>query len=114
MKQKERPGQKPQPNKKVKQGKDKHQQKQVKTIFEFWQNHIATASMVSNATGVPQKNICRYKRDLEKAGQLFEISKTICAHTGYRAWYCTTNKAWAETLKQADKEYRQKGGLTSC
>jgi hypothetical protein len=106
---KERAAQIDSPVKKVKQAKDKHQLKQVKTIFEYWQNHIATASMVSNATGIPQKNICRYKRDLEKAGQLFEICKTICRHTGFRAWYCTTNKAWADTLKQVDKEHRQKG-----
>ncbi len=110
MKQKEKPEQKPQPDNKVKQAKDKPQTKQVKTIFEYWQNRIATASMVSHATGVPQKNICRYKRDLEKAGRLFEVRKTICAHTGFRAWYCTTNKQLADTLKQLHNEYLQKGG----
>ena len=34
---------------------------QIKTIFEYLQEHIATASMISNETGIPQKNICRYK-----------------------------------------------------
>lgn len=112
MIQKKEAAQKSHPDK-VKQAKDKPQQKQVQTIFEYWQNHICTASMVSHATGVPQKNICRYKRDLEKAGRLFEVRKTICAHTGFRAWYCTTNKAWAETLKGVHDEYLSKGGA-SC
>jgi len=47
--------------------------------------------MVSAATGIPQKNICRYKRDLEKAGLLFEVEKKLCRQTGFRAWYLTTN-----------------------
>lgn len=64
---------------------------QLKTIFEYLQEHIATASMVSAATGIPQKNICRYKRDLEKAGRLWEIEKKLCKKTGFKAWYLTTN-----------------------
>ena len=64
---------------------------QLKTIFQFLQEHIATASMVSVATGIPQKNICRFKRDMEKAGQLWEIKKTYCKETGFKAWYLTTN-----------------------
>ena len=47
--------------------------------------------MVSAATGIPQKNICRYKRDLEKAGRLWEIEKKLCKQTGFKAWYLTTN-----------------------
>jgi hypothetical protein len=95
---------------KVKQSKDNFITRQTVTIFEYWYNNIATASMASKATGIPQKNICRYKRDLEKAGLLFEIKKATCAHTGFRAWYITTNKQLAETLKRVDEAYRQKGG----
>ena len=73
------------------QGKTKHFVSQLKTIFQYLQEHIATASMVSAATGIPQKNICRYKRDLEKAGRLWEIEKKICKQTGFKAWYLTTN-----------------------
>ena len=65
---------------------------QEHTIFQYLQNHIATASMVAYATGVPQKSICRYKRDLEKRGLLFEVEKKICKISGFRAWYLTTNK----------------------
>ena len=73
------------------QGKDTYKRTQLKTIFEFLQNNIATASMVTEATGVPQKCITRYKRDLEKAGRLCEIEKKLCKKTGFKAWYLTTN-----------------------
>lgn len=73
------------------QGKDTNHKTQLKTIFHFLQKHIATASMITAETGIPQKNICRYKRDLEKAGRLWEIEKKLCKHTGFKAWYLTTN-----------------------
>ena len=62
--------------------------------------NVATASMVSNDTGIPQKNICRYKRDLEKAGRLWEIEKNLCRRTGYKAWYLTTNPDKASNNNQ--------------
>ena len=65
---------------------------QEKTIFHFLQHHTATASMVSKETGIPQKNICRYKRDLEQRNLLFEVEKKLCKVTGFRAMYLTTNK----------------------
>ncbi|MFV5699985.1 hypothetical protein ACM55H_16615 [Flavobacterium sp. ZT3R17] len=64
---------------------------QEKTIFLYLTNHIATASMVSKVTGVPQKNICRFKKDLEKRGLLYEVIKKRCKLTGFKAWYLTTN-----------------------
>lgn len=64
---------------------------QLKTIFEYLQNHTATASMTAEVTGIPQKSICRYKRDLEKRGLLFEVRKGFCEITKFRAWYLTTN-----------------------
>lgn len=64
---------------------------QLKTIFSYLQKHTATASMVSEATGIPQKSICRYKRDLEKRGLLCEVRKGICKLTKFRAWYLSTN-----------------------
>ena len=80
--------------------KDTNKRTQLKTIFEFLQNNIATASMVTDATGVPQKCITRYKRDLEKRGQLFEIEKKQCRKTGFKAWYLTTNPELFPTSKQ--------------
>jgi len=70
---------------------DKNLKAQIKIFFEYLQEHTATASMVSAATGIPQKNITRYKRDLEKAGRLWEVEKKHCKKTGFKAWYITTN-----------------------
>ena len=67
--------------------RDKHLQ--IKTILLYLRTRVATASMVSAATGIPQKNICRYKRDLEKAGHLAEVKKGICQLTKFRAYYLT-------------------------
>ena len=71
--------------------KDNTRYNQLKTIFEYLQKNVATASMVADATGIYQKNICRYKRDLEKAGQLWELTKMVCKKTGFKAWYLTTD-----------------------
>ena len=68
---------------------------QLQTIFQYLQEHIATASMVADATGIYQKNICRYKRDLEKTGGLWEIVKATCKKTGFSAWYLTTDETKA-------------------
>lgn len=68
---------------------------QLQTIFQYLFENIATASMVSAATDIPQKNICRYKRDLENSGRLWEVEKKLCKKTGFRAWYLTTNPAHA-------------------
>lgn len=73
------------------QSEDNSHTTQKQTIFQYLQKHIATASMVTDATGVPQKCICRYKRDLEKAGRLWETVKTYCKKTGCKAWYLTTD-----------------------
>ncbi|MGO3689346.1 MAG: hypothetical protein ACTJF0_02730 [Psychroflexus halocasei] len=72
---------------------------QRKTIFTYLKDHTATASMVADATGIPQKNICRYKRDLEKAGKLWETEKKLCKKTGFRAWYLTTKPEFFNNLK---------------
>lgn len=74
--------------------------KQLKTLFQYLQNHIATASMIAKATGIPQKNICRYKRDLEKAGLLWEVEKKKCKETGFRAWYITANSDFLPKSEQ--------------
>ena len=84
------------------QSKDNANLNQLKTIFQYLFENVATASMASDATGIYQKNICRYKRDLEKAGRLWEIEKKHCKKTGFKAWYLTTNpdKAPKHSLTQ--------------
>jgi hypothetical protein len=73
------------------QSKDKNYNTQIQTVFEYLQNNIATASMVTDATGVPQKNFTRFKRKLEKQGKLWETVEKPCKNTGCNAWYLTTN-----------------------
>jgi hypothetical protein len=64
---------------------------QLQTIFHYLQEHIATNSMISAATGIPKRNICKYKRNLEQAGKLWEVEKKTCEETGNKAWYLTTD-----------------------
>ena len=72
--------------------KGKRFSKQAKTIFNYLKSNTATNTMVSKATGIPQKNICRYKRDFELLGILQEVERKLCKITGHRASYLTTNK----------------------
>jgi hypothetical protein len=65
---------------------------QMAIYFNYLKTHIATNSMVTEATGIPQKNLTRYKRHFQKAGLLFEVYKGICKKTKHRATYLTTNK----------------------
>ncbi|WP_053969745.1 hypothetical protein [Mangrovimonas sp. ST2L15] len=84
------------------QCKGKDFKSQLKTIFQYLQEHIATASMISEATGIPQKNICRYKRDLESVGRLWEVEKKLCKKTGFKAWYLTTNPDYNPNSNQLE------------
>lgn len=59
--------------------------------FDYLKTTIATNSMVSDATGIAQKNLTRFKREFEDAGVLFEMYKAICKKTKHRATYLTTN-----------------------
>jgi hypothetical protein len=74
------------------QGKSNKIKNQKKTIFSYLQHNVATATMVYEATGVPQKCITRYKRDLELQGLLYEVEKKECKISGFKAWYLTTNQ----------------------
>ncbi len=65
---------------------------QLLIVFEYLKDHTATASMVSEATGIPQKCITWYKRHLEKSGKLWEVRKKRCQITGRQAWYLTTDQ----------------------
>ena len=75
------------------QGKNKSFKSQEKTIFHFLLKNTATNTMISYATGIAQKNICRAKRNLEKEGKLQEVDIGICKATGFKAYYLTTNTA---------------------
>lgn len=64
---------------------------QKKAFYNYLQKHVATASMVTKATGIPQKNITRFKREYEKAGMLWQVVEKPCKATGFKAWWITTN-----------------------
>src|ERR1700712_4195819 len=88
------------PNIEKLQSKVKNSVTQKQTIFFYLKENIATASMVTAATAVPQKCICRYKRELEKSGLLWELVKKECKTTGFKAWYLTTDKKKAPLKTQ--------------
>jgi len=65
--------------------------KQIKSIFHFLKRHTSTSSMAVSLTGVAQKRITRYKRDLEKDWLLAELWKVPYQETGFKAYCLTTN-----------------------
>jgi predicted transcriptional regulator of viral defense system len=72
---------------------------QRRIVFDFLKTHTATASMVEEATGVKQKNICRIKRYFEKRGLLYEVERRLCQLTGFRASYLSTNNELFQSKK---------------
>lgn len=81
---------------------------QKQTFFKYLQVNEATASMVTDATGIPQKCLTRYKRDFEKNNQLWELKRTYCKKTKCLAWYLTTDPSKAPTDPQLNL-FDQKG-----
>jgi len=73
---------------------------QKSLFYSYLLKNLATASMVSKATGIPQKNITRFKRQLEECNRLWEVEQKKCEETGFKAWYITTN----EKLKPYDNQ----------
>ena len=64
---------------------------ETQVFFDYLQSNVCTATMVSEATGIVQKNITRYKRDLEKMCLLYVIEEKPCPITGFPAQWITTN-----------------------
>jgi hypothetical protein len=60
-------------------------------FYDYLKTETATATMCALELGIPQKNICRYKRHLEKANKLWETKFDRCPVTGFEAWFLTTN-----------------------
>jgi hypothetical protein len=77
---------------------------EAQVVFNYLHDHMATASMVSEATGIKQKNICRYKRDFEKSGLLWEVYLGKCKETKHRAWYLTTDPSKAPKMDSKQLE----------
>jgi len=67
------------------------QRSEKMTVYLYLLHTPATNQMVSIATGVPQKNICRIKRELEQSWRLWQVEHKPCEVTKHRAWYLTTD-----------------------
>lgn len=74
------------------QSKDNRHEAQEKIVFDYLLTHVASASMVTDGTGVPQKCVTRYKRKFERMGLLKQVKRDRCKITGRMVWYLTTNK----------------------
>jgi len=75
--------------------KDTAKLTQEQKFYNYLKTHVTTCTAVSEATGVPQKNNCRAKDKLQKAGLLWVVKIDYCPKTGHKAQYLTTdpNKA---------------------
>ena len=71
--------------------KDKAYKTQLQTIFQYLQENVATASMVSIETGILRANICRYVAEWEKENLICIVRKGICPISKHRAGFYTTN-----------------------
>jgi hypothetical protein len=84
----------------VNQAMEKYFKAQEKRFYEFLKDKSATATSVHKETGIEQKNITRYKRNLEKKGLLKEVKKVICPITRHPAWEITTDQNQFPKLSQ--------------
>ncbi len=75
----------------LKHCKDTKYQNETQVLFDYLQTNVCTATMATVATGIVQKSICRYKRNLEKMGLLYVIEVRPCSITGLPAQWLTTN-----------------------
>lgn len=64
----------------------------VQIYWSYLQDAVCTNTMASKELGMPQKNLCRFKRILEKSNLLFVVYKGKCKITGRQnVQYLTTN-----------------------
>lgn len=84
---------------------DSYFESQKKVFYNYLNDNVATASMVSKATGIPHKNICRYKSQLQKEDMLWQLYKIKCKVTGHKAWYLTTNEERNQAFINSNVQY---------
>lgn len=96
--------------------KDSNTINQIQIFYNYLKDNVATATMATNATGVSQKNICRYKRMLEKTGRLWQVFKKPCESTNRFAWFLTTNpnKAPKHSIKPGQPHLKIKEFFSEC
>ncbi|WP_346236930.1 hypothetical protein ABDK00_013185 [Niabella insulamsoli] len=82
-------------------------QNEYRQFAEYLKKNTATATMVAIALNIYRPNACRYKRWLQEAGKLWETGKAVCAITGFKAAYLTTNP----DLRPSDPQTRLFDGM---
>jgi hypothetical protein len=73
--------------------KDNTYKTQEKMVYDYLLFNVVSATMVTHATGVVQKNVTRFKRKFEALGLLAEVKNSKCKITGRVVAYITTNPA---------------------
>lgn len=73
--------------------KGKAYQTQIQAVADSFHEGVKTMMEVSKETCIYRANICRYVKLLERAGQIFFVSKNRCRITNHLAGFYTTNKS---------------------
>ncbi|MDD4575277.1 MAG: hypothetical protein PHI36_02500 [Bacteroidales bacterium] len=84
---------------------------QIQQYYNYLLSNVATNSMCSDALGIPQKNLTRYKREFEKNNLLWEVFKAHCKLTGFKASFLTTNPEKAPEPQQLSLFDSNMGGV---
>lgn len=72
-----------------------------KELFRHYlSENVATCSMVAKQTGIPQKNLTRYKTELEDKGLLKVLFIANCKVTSFKAQYLTTDLEMIKSLNK--------------
>jgi len=87
-----------------------HQRNEDQIFFEYLQDHVASCSMVCEATGLRQKNCTRFKRDYEKANLLWELYEKRCDITGRKVAWLTTNSELVPNIFDSQLSLFEEGG----
>lgn len=72
---------------------------QAEVFKTYLSANTATCSMVADQTDLPQKNLTRFKTELQKKGLLKVVCVAVCRKTGFKAQYLTTNPVIIKCFK---------------
>ena len=84
---------------------------QEQKFYTYLKTHVTTCTVVSEAIGVPQKNNCRNKDRLQKAGLLWVVKIDYCPITGHKAQYLTTDPSKAPKQPRQLNLFEGMGGV---
>jgi hypothetical protein len=86
----------------IKQHEDtkKRHSAQTKRFFNYLKKHTVSCSMASKYLRIPQKCLTRYKRTLERSGNLWQVKKHRCKITGRMVWFLSTNPDFTSNNNQ--------------